>query len=55
MDKLRDAMLLLKVTEGPQDEEEILKREVDEESIPKKVSTARGTGGSSSLGFVGLI
>lgn len=42
MDKLRDAMLLLKVTEGPQDEEEILKREVNEESIPKKVSTKGG-------------
>jgi hypothetical protein len=37
VDKLRSAMLLLKVTEGPQDEEEILKREVNEESIPKKV------------------
>lgn len=41
VDKLRSAMLLLKVTEGPKDEEEILKREVDEESLPKKVRSSR--------------
>ena len=48
VDKLRSAMLLLKVTDGPKDEEEILKREVDEESLPKKVRSSGTSGGSSS-------
>ena len=39
VEKLRKAMLLLKVDQGDREEEAILKREVKEEDLPKKVSS----------------
>jgi len=49
VEKLRSAMLLLKVDQGDAEEEAILKREVKEEDLPKKVSSTnerrRNTGG----------